>query len=98
MRPSARSHWGLRAATPQVASAQHARKLCRIVRRLPATWVIFLFLPIQPASSQQQGGGAPEYDSKAAYLTTFPIFVQWPEDAFASPQAPLVVCVRGDFS
>jgi YfiR/HmsC-like len=98
MRLSAHSHWDLRAAKPQLASARQARGLCRIVWRLPVTWVIFLLLPIQPASPQQQGGGAAEYGSKATFLTTFPTFVEWPQDAFASPQAPLVVCVRGDFS
>jgi hypothetical protein len=33
---------------------------------------------------------------KAAYLAKFAPFVVWPEQAFAAPNAPLVLCVQGD--
>jgi YfiR/HmsC-like len=39
-----------------------------------------------------------EYRSKANFLAAFPSFVDWPESAFASTQAPYLICVRGDFS
>lgn len=39
-----------------------------------------------------------EYRSKAAFLATFPSFVDWPESAFASVDSPFLICVRGDFS
>jgi hypothetical protein len=35
--------------------------------------------------------------SKAAFLATFPSFVDWPDGAFPAPNSPLVACVLGDF-
>jgi hypothetical protein len=40
----------------------------------------------------------PEYKSKANFLATFPSFIEWPETAFSSAEAPFLICVRGDFS
>jgi hypothetical protein len=37
----------------------------------------------------------PEYTVKAGYLLLFARYVQWPEPAFASPDAPLVIAVLG---
>jgi hypothetical protein len=37
-----------------------------------------------------------EYQVKAVFLFNFAQFVDWPPDAFASPQAPLVIGVLGD--
>lgn len=36
-----------------------------------------------------------EYAIKANYLVKFAAFVQWPPSAFASPSAPVTVCVLG---
>jgi len=36
-----------------------------------------------------------EYTVKAAYLAKFAPFIDWPADAFASPNAPLNICVLG---
>jgi hypothetical protein len=36
-----------------------------------------------------------EYKLKAAVLYNLAKFVEWPDDAFADPSAPLVVCVLG---
>jgi hypothetical protein len=36
-----------------------------------------------------------EYGLKAAFLLSFASFVEWPAAAFASPNAPLTVCVFG---
>ena len=41
---------------------------------------------------------ADEYGAKATFLAAFPKFVEWPSDAFPSQQAPLLLCVFGDFS
>lgn len=41
---------------------------------------------------------SPEYRAKAGFLAAFPNFVEWPNDAFSSEKAPLLVCVFGDFS
>ncbi len=37
-----------------------------------------------------------EYEVKAAYIYYFAKFVNWPDDAFAAPNAPLTVGVLGD--
>lgn len=37
-----------------------------------------------------------EYQVKAAYLFNFLKFVEWPEDAFADPLAPIVIGVIGE--
>jgi len=42
--------------------------------------------------------GAPpaaEYQVKAAYLFNFGQFVEWPDNAWASPAAPFAICVVG---
>jgi hypothetical protein len=39
---------------------------------------------------------SPEYLIKAAYLYNFAMFVEWPEEAFASANSPIVVGVVGD--
>ena len=41
---------------------------------------------------------ADEYRAKATFLAAFPNFVEWPSEAFPSQQAPLLLCVFGDFS
>jgi hypothetical protein len=37
-----------------------------------------------------------EYQVKAAYLFNFVKFVEWPEEAFADPLAPIVIGIVGD--
>src|SRR5579872_4348404 len=39
-----------------------------------------------------------DYRAKANFLVAFPNFVEWPAGAFASDNAPLAICVFGDFS
>jgi hypothetical protein len=36
-----------------------------------------------------------EYDVKAAFLHNFAKFIDWPPNAFASPQSPFLICVLG---
>ena len=52
-----------------------------------------------PAGVPQRGGaeeaGLPEYTVKAAVLLNFVRFTEWPEDAFKSLEAPLVLGVLG---
>lgn len=38
---------------------------------------------------------SPEYAVKAAYLSKFGLFVDWPKSAFSSPTSDFVVCVLG---
>lgn len=54
----------------------------------------FLLSPRSPA----QTTSANEYRAKANFLAAFPNFVEWPAAAFSSEQAPIVVCVVGDYS
>lgn len=43
-----------------------------------------------------QSGGFSEYDVKAAFLYNFGKFIEWPDGAFASANAPLLIGVYGD--
>jgi hypothetical protein len=46
-----------------------------------------------PTAAQE---APPEYPVKAAYLFNFLKFVEWPEDSFTDPLAPIVIGVVGD--
>jgi len=54
--------------------------------------LIFLF-SCAPASAQET---LPEYQVKAAYLFNFLKFVEWPEEAFPDPLAPIVIGICGE--
>jgi len=58
---------------------------------------IVLTLFFVPYLTSAQGSVPEEYRTKANYLATFPSFIEWPETAFSSPDAPFLVCVLGDF-
>lgn len=49
-----------------------------------------------PLSSLAQDEAALERQIKAAHLYKFAGYVEWPESAFASPAAPIVIGVLGD--
>jgi len=57
--------------------------------------VSLLFLP---PPVQAQTSPSPEYYAKAHFLSKFPIFVEWPENALPSAHAPFLICVFADFS
>lgn len=65
----------------------------RVPRRaaliLLATW-----LPARALHAQALGGPI-EYQVKAAYLLNFTRYVEWPDQAFTSPTAPIEICVLG---
>lgn len=50
------------------------------------------------ASAATESGGkvAQEYDLKAVFLYNFARFVEWPPEAFSTPNAPITICVLGD--
>lgn len=48
-------------------------------------------LPLAPARAQT----SVEFQVKAAYLTKFAPFIEWPDGVFASPTTPLVICILG---
>ena len=58
--------------------------------------VASLVLPLPSPCAQR--ARAEEYREKARFLAAFPKFVEWPEDAFPSPQAPFFICVLGGYS
>jgi hypothetical protein len=64
------------------------RRRSKLITCLP----IFLFF-CAPVLAQE---ALPEYQIKAAYLYNFLKFVEWPEDAFPDPLAPIVIGISGD--
>jgi hypothetical protein len=54
--------------------------------------VIFLGMLL---AARARGQGIEEYQVKAAFLYNFAKFVEWPSQAFKTPQDPIVVCVLG---
>ncbi len=51
-----------------------------------------------PRQEARAAGGPPvsEYQVKAAFLLNFTRFVDWPDTAFADPNAPVSICIWGD--
>ncbi|MDE3019948.1 MAG: YfiR family protein [Nitrospirota bacterium] len=47
-------------------------------------------------SVRAETGVLPEFALKSAYLYQFTLFVEWPAEAFSTPNDPIVVCVLGD--
>ena len=67
----------------------------------PVIWratarAIMLCMGLVPALGIGAEADSLEYTVKAAYLTKFGIYVEWPGTAFASPTAPLNLCVIGE--
>ncbi len=58
--------------------------------------LLVLCLGLVPARGMAGGSESLEYAVKAAYLTKFGIYVEWPSTAFASPSSTLNLCVIGD--
>ena len=54
-------------------------------------WLMFLAAVLLAATAR----AAPEYSIKAGYILLFTRYVEWPASAFATPTAPIVVCVLG---
>lgn len=65
-------------------------KATAALRILAATWI--LIVAMTPSAMAQVNK---EALIKAAYLLNFARFTTWPEDAFASPDAPIVLCIAG---
>ncbi len=47
-------------------------------------------------AAETKGKPSREYDLKAAFLFNFAQFVEWPQDAFAEVNSPIVIGVLGD--
>lgn len=59
------------------------------------TWLSLAVLPAVTGSAQETNQPVPETAVVSAYLVNFLHFVEWPDEAFSSPQAPYQVCIRG---
>ncbi|HEY5756867.1 MAG TPA: YfiR family protein [Steroidobacter sp.] len=55
------------------------------------SWLMFLPVALLAATAH----AAPEYSIKAGYILLFTRYVEWPSTAFATPTAPIVICVLG---
>ena len=62
-----------------------------------ARLAIILTLLFAPYPTNAQSSVRAEYRTKASFLAKFPSFIEWPESAFSSPEAPFVVCVLGEY-
>jgi hypothetical protein len=69
----------------------------KLVRAISAvSLAAALAAPMSSSCAQQTT--VSEYREKANFLVVFPKFVEWPAEAFPSAQAPLLICVFGNFS
>ena len=87
-------------AGKDVCAAGHKRGTASWLQtkfRWNAAFSAALLVLCAAAVSFGQVRGSQEYQAKAAFLAAFPNFVDWPETAFASEQAPLLICVFGDY-
>ncbi|HEY4907788.1 MAG TPA: YfiR family protein [Candidatus Acidoferrum sp.] len=69
----------------------------RVTRRSAALLLVVALAITSPLIVVAQEYVPAQSRSKAAFLATFPNFVDWPDGAFSAPNSPLVACVLGDF-
>jgi YfiR/HmsC-like len=94
-----------RAAPPSTGAAQDlqrrssefARELLVFAGRRLAKWLSRggLCLVAGAWCTAAHAAESLEYPIKAAYLSKFAAFVQWPATAFPAPDSPIVICVSG---
>lgn len=68
-------------------------------RYLRSLWAIFLAATFLVAFGEAVSAARktlPEYEAKAKLLLAITRYVAWPEDAFASPDAPIVLGIWGE--
>jgi|SRR5665213_2606692 len=73
--------------------------VCAVTPRRVAVLIVGAFLAAAGAVTpvaRAQRAQAPEASVKAAFLCKFASYVEWPAQAFASPEAPFVIAVIGD--
>jgi hypothetical protein len=85
-----------------VAKNQTERRRVRIgrvwlrARLIAGSLSLLTYTHLATTSNGYAQGSPSEYQVKAAYLLNFLKFVEWPEDAFADPLAPVVIGVVGN--
>ncbi len=57
--------------------------------------LVLVALAVNPRMAAAQEESAGEYELKAAIFYNLMRFVDWPDSAYAGPQAPIVVCILG---
>jgi len=84
---------GLLTILPGVAAGvgSRARLASRHALRLVALWMVFAFSVSTAAENEPL-----EYAVKAAYLSKFGLYVEWPRAAFSSPSSALNLCIAGE--
>jgi hypothetical protein len=66
-----------------------------VMARFVAAFALAVAVTAQGVPATAPPPPAAEHELKAAFLFQFTRFVEWPEEAFASPDAPFVLCVIG---
>lgn len=67
-----------------------------VARRTPALFLaVVVVLNCAGMRSANNGVSAPEHRVKAAFVYKFGDYVEWPQEAFAAPNSPLVIGVVG---
>jgi hypothetical protein len=81
---------------------EKGRRTTRPARRGRLAGVLWLLAAIglragaaEPFGRMEQAALS-EYEVKAGFLVNFTKFVEWPPDAFARPDAPLILCLASD--
>ena len=64
-----------------------------VALRVASTWLAAMALGLAAIGAH---AATIEYSVKAAYLTKFAPFVEWPASVFADPSSPFNLCVVGD--
>ncbi len=67
-----------------------------LIRRLGLLGLVCLWLANGWAVAADPGNGVSEYQLKAAYLYNFTKFTDWPANAFATTNAPIIIGIIGE--
>lgn len=83
--------------TPSPRQAlNRTRRILRFAWRDAGIFIALACLLLAAPAQVRAQNELSEYQVKAAYLFNFLKFVEWPEDAFADPLAPIVIGVIGE--
>ena len=59
-------------------------------------WAVLALLAMAGAHGMLRAAEPLEYAVKAAYLSKFPFYVEWPASAFTGLNSPITLCVAGE--
>ncbi|HEU6448159.1 MAG TPA: YfiR family protein [Verrucomicrobiae bacterium] len=90
-----------RIQTPDATPRRWEFSRWKFPQRLAAGFTILFALwqflsPVSCAAQDDSGQSLPEYEVKAAFLCNFAKFVEWPTNAFAEKNSPIIIGVFGD--